>query len=134
MTAMILDGVAAARDLGAAVMALLDRHAIALEGRHAVVIGRSNIVGKPLALMLIARGATVTVCTSRTPDLAAHTRIADIVIAAAGKPGLVGAGMVKRGAAVAEVAAYLTPVPGGVGPMTVACLVANTVTAAERSA
>jgi methylenetetrahydrofolate dehydrogenase (NADP+)/methenyltetrahydrofolate cyclohydrolase len=137
------------------IMALLDRHGIALEGRHAVVVGRSNIVGKPLALMLIARGATVTVCTSRTVALAEHTRRADVLVVAAGCPGLVTGDMVRAGAAVvdvginrladgrvvgdvdfesvAAVAGHLTPVPGGVGPMTVAALVANTVSAAERS-
>jgi methylenetetrahydrofolate dehydrogenase (NADP+)/methenyltetrahydrofolate cyclohydrolase len=136
-------------------MELLDRAGAALEGRHAVVVGRSNIVGKPLALMLIARGATVTVCNSRTPDLGEVTRRADILIAAAGKPGLINAAMVKPGAvvidvginrlpqggivgdvefaSVKEVASMITPVPGGVGPMTVAMLIANTITAAERA-
>jgi methylenetetrahydrofolate dehydrogenase (NADP+)/methenyltetrahydrofolate cyclohydrolase len=137
------------------VMELLDRAGAALEGRHAVVVGRSNIVGKPLALMLIARGATVTVCNSKTPDLGGVTRRADILVAAAGKPGLIDAAMVKPGAvvidvginrlpqggivgdvefaSVKEVASLITPVPGGVGPMTVAMLIANTVTAAERA-
>jgi len=137
------------------VMELLDRAGAALEGRHAVVVGRSNIVGKPLALMLIARGATVTVCNSRTPDLGEVTRRADILVAAAGKPELIDAAMVKPGAVVIdvginrlpqggivgdvefagvkEVASMITPVPGGVGPMTVAMLIANTVTAAERA-
>jgi methylenetetrahydrofolate dehydrogenase (NADP+) / methenyltetrahydrofolate cyclohydrolase len=137
------------------VMALLDRAGAALEGRHAVVVGRSNIVGKPLALMLIARGATVTVCNSRTPDLGEVTRRADILVAAAGKPELIDAAMVKPGAVVIDVginrlpqggivgdvafagvkemASMITPVPGGVGPMTVAMLIANTVTAAERA-
>lgn len=138
------------------VMVLLDRAGIPLEGRHAVVVGRSGIVGKPMALLLIARGATVSVCNSKTPDLAHFTRQADVLIVAAGKPRLIGADMVKPGAAVIDVginrlpggrlagdvdfegvlkkAAYLTPVPGGVGPMTVAMLVANTVAAAERLA
>ena len=137
-----------------AVMTMLDRAAISIEGAHAVVIGRSSIVGKPLALMLIARGATVTVCNSRTPDLGAHTRSADILIAAAGRAGLVKADMVKPGATVIDVginrladgklagdvdyvavkerAGAVSPVPGGVGRMTVAMLVANTVAAAER--
>jgi methylenetetrahydrofolate dehydrogenase (NADP+)/methenyltetrahydrofolate cyclohydrolase len=137
------------------VMELLDRAGAALEGRHAVVVGRSNIVGKPLALMLIARGSTVTVCNSRTPDLGEVTRRADILVAAAGKPELIDAAMVKPGAVVIdvginrlpqggivgdvafagvkEVASIITPVPGGVGPMTVAMLIANTVTAAERA-
>jgi methylenetetrahydrofolate dehydrogenase (NADP+)/methenyltetrahydrofolate cyclohydrolase len=138
-----------------AVMELLDRAGAALEGRHAVVVGRSNIVGKPLALMLIARGATVTVCNSKTPDLGGVTRRADILVAAAGKPALIDAAMVKPGAvvidvginrlpqggivgdvefaSVKEVASMITPVPGGVGPMTVAMLIANTITAAERA-
>lgn len=136
------------------VMAMLDRARVAVEGRHAVVIGRSSIVGKPLALMLITRGATVTVCNSKTPELAAFTRSADILIAAAGRAGLVTADMVREGAVVIDVginrlpggklagdvdyesvrakAAAVSPVPGGVGRMTVAMLVSNTVTAAER--
>jgi methylenetetrahydrofolate dehydrogenase (NADP+)/methenyltetrahydrofolate cyclohydrolase len=136
------------------VMTLLDRTGIPIEGRHAVVIGRSGIVGKPVALLLIGRGATVTVCNSKTPDLAKFTRDADILVVAAGKPGLVSGDMVKPGATVIDVginrlpdgklvgdvdfegakhkAAHITPVPGGVGPMTVAMLVENTVTAAER--
>jgi len=136
------------------VMELLDHAGVAMEGSHAVIVGRSNVVGKPLALMLIARGATVTVCNSKTPDLGEVTRRADILVAAAGKPGLIDAAMVKPGAvvidvginrlpeggivgdvefaSVKEVASMITPVPGGVGPMTVAMLIANTVTAAER--
>jgi methylenetetrahydrofolate dehydrogenase (NADP+)/methenyltetrahydrofolate cyclohydrolase len=136
------------------VMSMLERAGIAIEGRHAVVIGRSSIVGKPLALMLIARGATVTVCNSKTPDLAAFTRSADILVAAAGRARLVTGDMVKRGAVVIDVginrlpdgrlagdvdyeavsvkAGAISPVPGGVGRMTVAMLVANTVFAAER--
>ena len=135
------------------VMAMLDRAGIAIEGRNAVVIGRSSIVGKPLALMLIARGATVTVCHSKTRDLAAHTRSADILVAAVGRAHLVTADMVKPGATVIDVginrlpdgslagdvdyanvsriAGAISPVPGGVGRMTVAMLVANTVAAAE---
>lgn len=138
------------------VMVLLDRAGIAVEGQHAVVVGRSGIVGKPMALLLIGRGATVTVCNSKTPDLGHFTRKADILIVAAGKPGLISADMVKPGATVIDVginrlpggrlagdvdfegalqkAACLTPVPGGVGPMTVAMLVSNTVVAAERFA
>ncbi|HEY7658157.1 MAG TPA: bifunctional methylenetetrahydrofolate dehydrogenase/methenyltetrahydrofolate cyclohydrolase FolD [Burkholderiales bacterium] len=137
------------------VMALLDRAGIEIDGRQAVVIGRSTIVGKPLALMLMARGATVTICHSKTRELAEHTRRADILVAAAGRAGLVTADMVKPGAAVVDVginrlpsgklagdvdfasvravAGYITPVPGGVGPMTVAMVIANTVLAAERS-
>jgi methylenetetrahydrofolate dehydrogenase (NADP+)/methenyltetrahydrofolate cyclohydrolase len=136
------------------VMRMLDHVGIELEGRHAVVIGRSSIVGKPMALLLIARGATVTVCNSKTPDLAAYTRSADVLVVAAGRPKLVSADMVKPGAAVIDVginrmpdgklagdvdfesakavAGWLSPVPGGVGRMTVAMLVANTVLAAER--
>jgi methylenetetrahydrofolate dehydrogenase (NADP+)/methenyltetrahydrofolate cyclohydrolase len=136
-------------------MDMLARARIPIEGRHAVVIGRSSIVGKPLALMLIARGATVTVCNSKTPSLAAFTRTADILVAAAGRPKLVTGDMVKPGAVVIDVginrlpdgklvgdvdydvvrtrAAAISPVPGGVGRMTVAMLVANTVTAAERT-
>jgi len=137
------------------VMTMLERAGVALEGRHAVVIGRSSIVGKPLALMLIARGATVTVCNSRTPALPVHTRMADVLVSAAGRARLVSADMVKPGAvvidvginrdaagklvgdvdyeAVREVAGAVSPVPGGVGRMTVAMLVANTVSACERS-
>ena len=137
------------------VMALLDHAGAAMEGSHAVIVGRSNVVGKPLALMLIARGATVTVCNSKTPDLGDVTKRADILVVAAGKPGLIDAAMVKPGAvvidvginrlpqggivgdvefaSVKEVASMITPVPGGVGPMTVAMLIANTITAAERA-
>ncbi len=138
------------------VMTMLEREKIAVEGRSAVVIGRSAIVGKPMALMLIARGATVTVCNSKTRELQAYTSRADILVAAAGKPGLVTGSMVKPGAVVIDVginrhpdgeligdvdfasaslvASRITPVPGGVGRMTVAMLIANTVTAAERVA
>jgi methylenetetrahydrofolate dehydrogenase (NADP+)/methenyltetrahydrofolate cyclohydrolase len=138
------------------VMKLLEQTGIALEGRHAVVIGRSSIVGKPMALLLIAAGATVTVCNSKTPDIARHTRDADIVIVAAGTPRLVTGAMLKHGAVVVdiginrlpdgklagdvdyesarEVAGWITPVPGGVGPMTVAMLIGNTVAAARRIA
>lgn len=122
-------------------------------GKHAVILGRSNIVGKPMALMLVNAGATVTVCNSQTADIAAETRRADIVIAAVGKPHFVRADMIKPGAVLidvginrtgdkkivgdaafdecAEVAGHITPVPGGVGPMTVAMLIANTVAAAQ---
>jgi methylenetetrahydrofolate dehydrogenase (NADP+) / methenyltetrahydrofolate cyclohydrolase len=139
----------------AAVMRLLDHERIVLEGRRAVVVGRSNIVGKPLALLLLQRGATVTVCHSKTPDLGELTRQADVLIVAAGKPNLVNGGAVKPGAVVVDVginrlpggrlvgdvdarsvtgvASHLTPVPGGVGPMTIAMLIANTVLAAQRS-
>ena len=140
----------------AGVMRLLEDAAIAIEGRHAVVIGRSNIVGKPMALMLIQAGATVTVCHSRTSDLARHTGDADILVVAAGRPGLIDGDMVKRGAVVVDVgihrladgrlggdvdyesvsmvAGHVTPVPGGVGPMTIAMLLANTLRAAQAFA
>lgn len=136
------------------VMTLLEQAEIVIDGRQAVVIGRSMIVGKPMALMLMARGATVTICHSRTRDLAAHTRRADILVAAAGRPGLITGDMVKPGAAVVDVginrlasgklagdldfasvravAGTITPVPGGVGPMTIAMVIANTILAAER--
>jgi methylenetetrahydrofolate dehydrogenase (NADP+)/methenyltetrahydrofolate cyclohydrolase len=125
-------------------------------GRHAVVIGRSNIVGKPMAMMLLAANATVTVCHSATPDLGAHTRQADIVVAAVGKRNVLTADMVKPGAViidvgmnrndagklcgdvdfdgVRQVAGWITPVPGGVGPMTRAMLLVNTLEAAQRAA
>lgn len=137
------------------VMTMLDHAGIEIEGRNAVVVGRSTIVGKPMALLLLARGATVTICHSRTPALDRWTRLADILVVAAGRPGLVAGDMIKPGSVVIDVgisrladgrltgdvdfagagqkAAYLTPVPGGVGPMTVAMLIANTVLAAERS-
>jgi methylenetetrahydrofolate dehydrogenase (NADP+)/methenyltetrahydrofolate cyclohydrolase len=136
-------------------MALLDSTGVELEGKEAVVVGRSNIVGKPMALMLLARSATVTICTSKTRDLAAHTRRADVLVVATGKPRLVTGEMIKPGAIVIDVginrladgklcgdvdfesaraqAAWITPVPGGVGPMTIAMLLSNTVLAAERS-
>jgi methylenetetrahydrofolate dehydrogenase (NADP+)/methenyltetrahydrofolate cyclohydrolase len=120
-----------------------------------VVIGRSTIVGKPMALMLLARSATVTICHSKTKNLATHTQRADIVVAAVGKPGVLTGSMLKPGAVVVDVgmnrlpdgklagdvdfasasavASRITPVPGGVGRMTVAMLISNTVTAAERS-
>ena len=157
----------------AGVIRLLDAYGLPIEGRHAVVIGRSDIVGKPVAALLLQRHATVTICHSRTPNLAALARKAQILVAAIGKPFFVTAEMVKGGAAVVdvginrigpddaplvahdeaksralakngyavvgdvdfprvrEVAAWITPVPGGVGPMTIAMLMRNTVTAAE---
>lgn len=136
------------------VMAMLDHEKIALEGSDAVVIGRSVSVGKSMALMLIARGATVTVCHSKSRNLAEHTSRADIVVVAAGKPALVDGNMLKQGAVVIDVginrlangklagdvdfasacrvASRITPVPGGVGRMTVAMLIANTIASAER--
>ncbi len=134
------------------VMALADRYGVSLEGARAVVVGRSNLVGKPLAAMLLERHATVTLAHSRTRDLAALCRQADVLVAAVGRPALVTADMVKPGAAVfdvglsrvdgkvvgdvspevADVAGWLTPMPGGTGLMTVAMVVANTVEAAVR--
>ncbi len=138
------------------VMALLDHYRIPIEGCNAVVIGRSNIVGKPMALMLLARSATVSICTSKTRDLRQYTSIADILVVATGKPKMITGGMIKPGAVVVDVginrmpdgrlagdvdfdsakekASYITPVPGGVGPMTITMLLANTVQAAERFA
>jgi methylenetetrahydrofolate dehydrogenase (NADP+) / methenyltetrahydrofolate cyclohydrolase len=133
------------------IMQLLDEYRVPVAGARAVVVGRSLIVGRPVALLLLHGNATVTICHSRTEDLAAHTRAADILVAAVGSPGLVEADMVKPGAAVidvgitrtdagllgdvdpavAEVAGFLTPVPGGVGPMTIAALLGNTVRAAK---
>ena len=136
------------------VMKMLQSIDMTIEGRHAVVLGRSNMVGKPMAMLLLAANATVTIAHSKTRDLASHTRTADIVIAAVGKRNLVTAEMVKPGAVVIDVgtnrtpdgklvgdvdfdnvksqAGWITPVPGGVGPMTIAMLLTNTVEAAER--
>lgn len=137
------------------VMAMLDHYGIDPKGKHAVVIGRSSIVGKPMALMLLERHATVTICHSRTADLADVCRQADILVAAVGRPKMVTAEFVKPGAVVIDVginrtdegmvgdvdfdavepiASWITPVPGGVGPMTRAMLVANTAEAAARAA
>ena len=138
----------------AGVMQMLKSEGIDPAGRHAVVIGRSNIVGKPMALLLLQAGATVTICHSKTQDLGAMTRQADILVAAVGRVNLVTAEMVKPGACVIdvgvnrdaqgklcgdvdfagvkEVAGWITPVPGGVGPMTIAMLLANTLSAAEN--
>ena len=133
------------------VMRLLADYAIPLAGQRAVVVGRSPLVGKPMAMLLLQANATVTMCHSRTAELQRHTLDADVLVAAVGVPGLVTADMVKAGAAVldvgitrteaglvgdvdagvADVAAFLTPVPGGVGPMTIACLLENTVRAAR---
>lgn len=136
------------------VMKMLEKYAIKVEGQHAVVVGRSNIVGKPMALMLLQKGATITICTSRTRELAEHTARADILVVAVGKPHMITASMVKPGATVIDVginrlpdgrlagdvdfesvkerAGYITPVPGGVGPMTITMLLCNTIEAAER--
>jgi methylenetetrahydrofolate dehydrogenase (NADP+) / methenyltetrahydrofolate cyclohydrolase len=143
------EGLVAATPTG--IMSLLDEYEVPLVGACAVVVGRSTIVGKPVALLLLARHATVTICHSRTADLTAHTRDADVLVVATGHPGLVTPDMVKEGATVidvgmnrtedglrgdvdpaaAERAGLMTPVPGGVGPMTIASLLRNTVKAAR---
>ena len=137
-------------------MRLIESTGIDLRGKNAVVIGRSNTVGKPMALLLLQKDATVTICHSRTPDLGEHTRRADVVVVAVGRANTLTAPMVKPGAVVidvgmnrdaagrlcgdvdfagvAAVAGAITPVPGGVGPMTIAMLLANTVESAERRA
>jgi len=137
------------------VMKMLESENVNLRGAVAVVIGASNIVGKPMALLLQAAGATVTICNSKTRDLAWHTRHADILVVATGKPKMVTGEMIKPGAVVIDVginrgadgklcgdvdfesvrqtASALTPVPGGVGPMTIAMLLVNTIEAAERT-
>jgi len=137
-------------------MKLIESTGVTLRGKHAVVLGRSNTVGKPMALLLLQGNATVTVCHSATPDLATHTRQADIVVAAVGRRNTLTAEMVKPGAIVidvginrddagklcgdvdfarvSQVAGWISPVPGGVGPMTIAMLLANTVQAAEQTA
>jgi methylenetetrahydrofolate dehydrogenase (NADP+)/methenyltetrahydrofolate cyclohydrolase len=137
----------------AGILELLDRERIEIAGRHAVVVGRSEIVGKPVAMLLLHRNATVTICHSRTADLTAETRRADILVAAVGRPRLIRGDMIKPGAvavdvginridgklvgdvdfeSVLPVASALTPVPGGVGPMTVAMLLRNTLQAFEH--
>ncbi len=135
-------------------MKLLDEAGVDLKGKNAVVVGRSNIVGKPMALMLLERHATVTVCHSRTEKLAHVIAEADVVVAAVGSPGIIDGEWIKRGAVVVDVginrledgtlagdvgfdaaasrASWITPVPGGVGPMTRACLISNTLQAAKR--
>jgi methylenetetrahydrofolate dehydrogenase (NADP+)/methenyltetrahydrofolate cyclohydrolase len=149
-----LDGLRPCTPLG--VMRLLDETGVVLRGAHAVVVGRSVLVGKPVALLLLERHATVTMCHSRTKDLAGEVGRADVVVAAVGHPELVRGAWIKPGAVVIDVginrgpdgklrgdvefaaaearSAFITPVPGGVGPMTVAMLLANAVTAAERAA
>lgn len=138
------------------VMRMLKSKDIYIRGAEAVVVGASNIVGKPMALLLQMAGATVTICNSKTRDLAAQTKRADILVAAAGKPHLINGEMIKDGAVVIDVgihrkedgklcgdvdfesaskkASFITPVPGGVGPMTIVMLLVNTVEAAERKA
>ena len=137
-------------------MKMLESIGYDLKGKHAVVIGRSNIVGKPMALMLLQKDATVTICHSRTADLKAQTLQADVIVAAVGKRNVLTADMVKPGAVVLDVgmnrndegklcgdvdfegvkavAGHITPVPGGVGPMTITMLLVNTMEAAERAA
>ncbi|WP_018608340.1 bifunctional methylenetetrahydrofolate dehydrogenase/methenyltetrahydrofolate cyclohydrolase FolD [Uliginosibacterium gangwonense] len=137
------------------VMKMLESENIQLKGAEAVVIGRSNIVGKPMAVMLMSKGATVTICHSQTKDLAFHTKRADIVVAAVGRAKMITGDMIKPGAVVIdvgmnrdengklcgdvdfasarEVASLITPVPGGVGPMTITMLLANTVESAQRA-
>lgn len=135
------------------VMRILEEYGIEISGKECVVVGRSNIVGKPMALLLLAAGGTVTVCHTKTADLAFHTRRADIIVAAAGRAKLITGDMIKEGAVVIDVgmnrydgvlcgdvdyepcaakASYITPVPGGVGPMTRAMLLENTLTAYEN--
>jgi methylenetetrahydrofolate dehydrogenase (NADP+)/methenyltetrahydrofolate cyclohydrolase len=135
------------------IIRLLDNEKIPLQGKHAVVIGRSNIVGKPVSLMLLKRNATVTICHSKTKHLQNHTKNADIIVAAVGKARFVKEGMIKKGAVVIDAginrsgakiegdvdfervrlkASYITPVPGGVGPMTIAMLLENTLISAKR--
>ncbi len=137
-------------------MKMLESIGYKLRGKHAVVIGRSNIVGKPMAMMLLQESATVTICHSATPDLKTHTLQADVIVAAVGKRNVLTADMVKPGAVVLDVgmnrndegklcgdvdfdgvsrvAGYITPVPGGVGPMTITMLLVNTLESAERAA
>ena len=149
-----LPGVVACTPKGA--MEMIRRTGVNLSGKEAVVVGRSNIVGKPMAMLLLQANCTVTMCHSRTADLAAHTRRADVLVAAVGKAGFITADMVKPGAividvginrlengkvvgdvdfdGVKEVAGWITPVPGGVGRMTITMLLENTLEAAERAA
>ena len=136
------------------IVELLKSYVIPLSGKHAVIVGRSNIVGKPLAMLLLQEDCTVTICHSKTRFLNTYTRQADILVSAVGNPGLITGDMVKRGAAVIDVgitrgddgklhgdvdfesvepvAGWLTPVPGGIGPMTVAMLMENVIIAEER--
>jgi methylenetetrahydrofolate dehydrogenase (NADP+)/methenyltetrahydrofolate cyclohydrolase len=138
------------------VMKMLEAYDIPLTGKRAVVVGRSNIVGKPMALLLLEAGATVTICHSKTEDLSSHTKVADIVVAAVGRRDVLNGEMIKPGATVIDVgmnrsvegklcgdvhadtvekvAGHLTPVPGGVGPMTITMLLVNTLESAERAA
>lgn len=137
----------------AGVMEMLDYSGIDVEGKNCVVIGRSNIVGKPMAFLMLQKNATVTICHSKTKNLSEHTKNADIVVSSVGKPGFLTADMIKEGAVVIDVsinrnengklcgdadfenvkmkASYITPVPGGVGPMTISVLMKNTLNAAK---
>ncbi len=137
------------------VMKMLESEKVVLRGAEAVVVGASNIVGKPMAMLLLAQGATVTLCNSKTRDLGAQTRRADVLVVATGRPNMIRSDMIKPGAIVIDVginrlpdgrltgdvafnescavAGAITPVPGGVGPMTIAMLLVNTIEAAERS-
>jgi len=136
------------------IMTMLAAENVTLWGAEAVIIGASNIVGKPMAMLMLAEGATVTLCNSKTRDLGAHTRRADVLVVATGRPGMVNGSMIKPGAVVIDVgisrldngklagdvdfasakkvAGAITPVPGGVGPMTIAMLLVNTIEAAQR--
>lgn len=138
------------------VMKMLESEGVALRSAEAVIVGASNIVGKPMAMLLLQAGATITICNSKTRDLGAQTRRADVLVVATGKPGMIDGSMIKPGAVVIdvginrgadgklcgdvdmasarEVAGAISPVPGGVGPMTIAMLLVNTVEAAERAA
>ena len=137
----------------AGIIKLIQSTGVSIAGKHAVVIGRSNIVGKPVAMLLLNENATVTICHSRTKDLSKHTKTADILVVAIGKDRFVSGSMVKKGAIVIDVgmnrtdgklygdvdfgscekaAGYITPVPGGVGPMTITMLMDNVITAAEK--
>ena len=136
----------------AGMIRLMDEYKVPIEGKHAVVVGRSPILGKPMALLLLERNATVTICHSRTKNLEQHLATADIVVAAVGKPNFIRGESLKPGVVVMDAgynagnvgdadyescfkkASYITPVPGGVGPMTIAMLLAHTVQAAEKAA
>lgn len=148
-----MDGFVPCTPLG--IMVMLERSGVDLNGKHAVVVGRSNIVGKPMAMLLLQKNATVTICHSRTEDLPSITRQADVLVAAVGREGMIGREHVKEGAVVIDVginrgtdgklhgdvdfeevlpaASAITPVPGGVGPMTIAMLMSNTLKSAEKA-
>lgn len=150
---IVIDDYVLAPCTPAGVIELIRRSGVEIAGKHCVIVGRSNIVGKPLALLMLHNNATVTVCHSRTNDLPSFTRQADILVAAVGKPNFITGDMIKPGAVVidvgvnrladgglcgdvefgsaSEIAGYITPVPGGVGPMTIAMLLKNTLEAAK---